>query len=257
MTESDDRRDDDSPPTGHDDRGASAAVANRRRYADLLIAGVVVITAIAVIVVVAAPRGHERQGLEPVVPARTSVEPTAVEPSRPGERDLFRLSRQMEEATVGALRRAAPGAVLESTQTRFDVVPAHGYSLYLFIRVGDRLGGLRVHAARSRREPCEGLSPQACRRIAGPQGEVIAIAHFDRKVPANQPRDTEIRAAVHRPGGSWVEVSIDNAAALFSPPNPPPHTGQPPPLTEEQAAALASDPALDLCAARSDDPCTP
>jgi hypothetical protein len=254
MAEADEPRDDDSPDRGRD---ASAAVARRRRFASLLAAAIVVLTAMAVILVFATPRGRERQSLGPVAAASTAAEPTPVEPSRPGDRDLYRLSLQLQAATVAALHRVAPTAVLESDHTSFTIVPAQGYSLHLFIRVGQRLGGLLVHTARSRHEPCEGFSPDACRRTAGPHGEIITIAHFNRTVPAGQPRDSEIRATVHRPGGSWVQVSINNAAALSSPPNPTPRTGQPPPITEEQAAALASDPALDLCATSTDDPCRP
>jgi hypothetical protein len=254
MAEADEPRDDDSPDRGRD---ASAVVASRSRFAGPLVAAIVVLTAMAVILVIATPGGDERQSLGPVEQASTPAEPPPVEPSRPSDRDLYRLSLQMEAATVAALHRVAPAAVLESDQTSFTVVPAQGYGLYLFIRVGQQLGGLRVHTARSRHEPCEDFSPDACRRTAGPQGEIITIAHFNRTVPAGQPRDTEIRATVHRPGGSWIQVRIDNAAALSSPPRPTPRTGQPPPLTKEQAAALASDPALDLCATSTDDPCRP
>jgi hypothetical protein len=208
--------------------------------------------AIAVIMVIAAPRGYQRQSLSPIAPASTPANPT-----RPSDQDINRLAIQMEAAAVAALQRAAPGAILESGETSFTIGPGQGYGVYLFIRANARLGGLRVHASRSRHEPCEGFSPNACRRVAGPHGEVITIAHFDRQVPADQPRATETRAAVYRPSGSRVQISIDNAAAVFSPQNLPPHTGHPPPLTEAQAVAMASDPTLDFCATTSEGPCAP
>jgi hypothetical protein len=168
-------------------------------------------------------------------------------------RELF----QMESNTIAALQRAAPGAVLESDKTTWFIVPAQGLGISLFVRVGAHVGGLRVHASRNPHEQCDGFSPTACRRESGPHGEVVTIAHIDRQMTPSQPRDTEIRTTVYRAGGSWVQVSVDNAAAPSSSQSPPPHTGEPSPLTEEQTIALAFDPVLDFCAARSDGPCAP
>lgn len=243
---------DDPHSIGHAGPGSTAAATGARPFTRLVVVGAATLVVIAVILAVAAHTRKGPQSPEPSVQAHASVEPTS--PGGPtSHRELFRL----QSDTVAAVQRVVPGADLNLDEVTWFMLPARGVGLSLFVRVGGQSGGLRVHASRSRHEPCDGFSPSACRRQSGPHGAVVTIAHFDREVPPSQPRDTEMRATVHRPGGSWVEVGVDNAAAPSSPQSPAARTGRSPPLTEEQAIALASDPTLDFCAARSDGPCAP
>lgn len=251
MTDTDDQMNDNSQPIDHTDPGRAAALNGRGGYAGPVACVAAILVVVAAILMVKARIENGPRSLKLSVPAHTPAGSTP--PGMPtSHRELF----QMELDTVAALQRVVPRAAPESDVTWF-MLPAQGIGLSLFVRVDGQSGGLRVQSSRSHDEPCDGFNPAACRRESGPDGQVITIAHFDRQVAPGQPRDTEIRATVYRPEGSWVQVSIDNAAAPASPQNPPARTGRPPPLTEEQALALASDPALDFCAVRSDGPCAP
>lgn len=218
-----------------------------RRHGGWLFAGVGFLAVIAVVLAMTA--SGERRSATPSASLET---PSSPSPARSATFDDSRWDRlaRLRDAASAALQRVAPGTLLgigaDSIGNGRQLV---SYRVGGRVEVDGRRGELRVMAARGPLElTCAGYG--ACQMTTGPQGEKIRMVQFEREVPAGQPRDLEIGAMVWRPSGSWVEVSVNNADAPFSPDQTqsPRRTGQVPPLTPAQVAALAVDPALDVCA---------
>jgi hypothetical protein len=163
------------------------------------------------------------------------------------------LLAQLRTAVTQTLRRVAPDASLSTGDDSFMIeLNQPRYEVVGLIQANGRHGSIRVVASRDHPDmSCTGYAASACHLVVGPQGQTSRVTHFERAVKSGQPRDLEYQTEVAWPDGSVVFIALDNADTLPPPglaPSLPPRTGVDPPLTFEQVAALAADPAVDLCA---------
>jgi hypothetical protein len=177
---------------------------------------------------------------------------TASQTAAAEEPAIVRLAR-LRDGAVEALQRVAPGATLgpgdDNYGTNFGVAR---FQVLGEVQADGRRGAINIIATRAHEDrTCSGFAPAGCRLTTGPRGESIWMITFERPKPEGQPRDLETQVTVSWPSGSLVMLSVDNGEAPPSLDNmghTAPRTGQDPPLTVEQVIALASDPALDVCA---------
>jgi hypothetical protein len=223
-----------------------------RRYGGWIVAGVGFLAVLAVGVAITSSDG--RRAGTPSVSHESSPSPSQITASQTAaaeEPATVRLAR-LRDGAVQALQRVAPGATLGPGDDNYGTTFAARFQVFGEVQANGRHGAINIIATRGHEDrTCSGFAPSGCRITLGPRGESIWMITFERPMPEGQPRDLETQVTVSWPSGSLVNVSVDNGEAppsLDNPGHAAPRTGQDPPLTVEQVIALASDPALDVCA---------
>jgi hypothetical protein len=160
------------------------------------------------------------------------------------------IPRKFQQVVIDGLHRVAPKAkiTVPDKDGMYMIFGGEGTGFRLegTIELDGRRGTFAAVVMRSPRSPdCGQLPAKACWMKEGGDHSAIRIEDYAYTV-ADTDEAREVRTTVHRPGGSFVELTVDNAQSLRVD-REPARTGRPAPLNRDQVERVATDPAVDLC----------